>query len=861
MPSSHRLHLAWLRLALLFVLGCFLALQTGLLMRATREHDQGRFGPQPVLPAFPYLGITFVPTGLAPDALDQELARLADLGFGWVRVRLAWEEIEPQPGQWQWDTADTLVGASTRAGLEPVLVLDGSPAWARAAYDQTGADAALAPPADFDDFARFAAAVATRYAPQMRVYQVWDEPNISPHWGTRHVEPVAYARLLKAAANALRAADPDAYILLAALAPTADRGHTAQDEVYFLQRLYAAGAAPYFDAVAIQPFGFGTHPQDTRQHRTVLNLRRAVLVRRAMVAAGDGNTPIWLVRYGWNRAHNSPWGTVTPQHQAAFAEAALAWAYQEWPWVAAQGWAAHAPALAADTPLSGFSLTPDLASTFQAWSRSAAQQPYRPVPQPAPRWPLAGQWGILAAVTAIWAWRVYAAARQVPWQALRDRYLTLPLPVQWALWAALGMVYWLAAWPPLIAVCWVVAALLIAAQPIWGPGWTLALLPFHAQHKELSLVDTIWAIPPAYAALACSLPGLWINRQTLRRGWTTIRTLDRWWGLAAGWAGVALLGAWDVWHWPGYAEGLVELVLIPLAIFALLRTWPMCRTHWLALAAALWIGGMAAALMGLGEWLRGGGTTADGLLRLVGPTFSPNHTALYLERTLFLGVGLGLAAWGSRRVVLLAATGIMALALLLTGSRGALLLGVPAGIATLIALRPTILPAVLRRVRRLPRMAWIGGLLAAAALAWVLAPRLSNRASVDERLAVWTLTLAIWRDHWWTGTGPGGFYWRFPAYLPVDSSLDPNLRHPHMIWLEMAAQGGLAGLAWLLWALAASVHWLWVQRARLTWPQIGLVAGLAAGLAHAQVDAFLTLPDLAAWNWAAIALILACDKR
>ncbi|MEZ4618182.1 MAG: hypothetical protein R2867_22075 [Caldilineaceae bacterium] len=46
-------------------------------------------------------------------------------------------------------------------------------------------------------------------------------------------------------ATAIRGADPNALILSAALAPTRDRGHTAIDEVYYLQRLYAAGAAPY----------------------------------------------------------------------------------------------------------------------------------------------------------------------------------------------------------------------------------------------------------------------------------------------------------------------------------------------------------------------------------------------------------------------------------------------------------------------------------------------------------------------------------------------------------------------------------------------------------------------------------------
>ncbi|MEZ4612398.1 MAG: hypothetical protein R2838_19515 [Caldilineaceae bacterium] len=42
---------------------------------------------------------------------------------------------------------------------------------------------------------------------------------------------------------------------------------------------------------------------------------------------------------------------------------------------------------------------------------------------------------------------------------------------------------------------------------------------------------------------------------------------------------------------------------------------------------------------------------------------------------------------------------------------------------------------------------------------------------------------------------------------------------------------------------------------RNVWLAAGLLAGLAAGFAHGQVDAFLTLPDLAGWNWVALALL------
>ena len=105
--------------------------------------------------------------------------------------------------------------------------------------------------------------------------------------------------------------------------------------------------------------------------------------------------------------------------------------------------------------------------------------------------------------------------------------------------------------------------------------------------------------------------------------------------------------------------------------------------------------------------------------------------------------------------------------------------------------------------------------------------------------------------------GPEGFWWRFPAYLSLTSEIDPNLRHPHNLWLEFVTSGGLLALAWLLGMLLLIYRWVQSHQDSLTWPQVGLLAGLVAGLAHAQVDAFQALPDLAAWNWVALALLLA----
>ena len=120
-------------------------------------------------------------------------------------------------------------------------------------------------------------------------------------------------------------------------------------EPQFLQALYEAGAAPFFDIVAAKPYGFWSGPEDRRIDRTVLNFSRAVLMRDTMVANGDSDKPIWAVEMGWNAlpagwaGGASPWGTDEEALQSDRTLRALDRARVEWPWLTALALAQFRP--------------------------------------------------------------------------------------------------------------------------------------------------------------------------------------------------------------------------------------------------------------------------------------------------------------------------------------------------------------------------------------------------------------------------------------------------------------------------------------------------------------------------------------
>ena len=301
--------------------------------------------PQPVSDtAMPSLCVNVALEQYDDAALSHALETIDAGGFTWVRQRFPWSEIEPAPGEFQWARWDHIVAETVRQGLQIVAVLDSPPAWAGS-------------PPDPEAFAQFAQALANHYMAQLVYYQVWHNPNLGDAWGGRP-DAYGYTELLSAAAEAIRNADADARIVLGALAPNVETGPQNYAEDLFLEKLYVAGAAPYFDVVALQPYGFDTGPEDRRVDRAVPNFSRPLLARDVMVAHDDGDKAIWATAFGWNSLPAdgeevpSIWGSVNEATQAAHTVAALERAEDEWPWMGVMCLTSYQPRPAAprETP-------------------------------------------------------------------------------------------------------------------------------------------------------------------------------------------------------------------------------------------------------------------------------------------------------------------------------------------------------------------------------------------------------------------------------------------------------------------------------------------------------------------------------
>jgi hypothetical protein len=318
---------------------------------ATPRHPSGNEGSGPAVMASPDYGMQ-VFLFWREEVADRDLKLVKEAGFRWVKQEFAWREIEGLgPGVFDWDKTDRVMDQIDSFGLNVIARVGVQPEWAGGAYPQVG------PPDDYQEFANFLHALATHYRGRIDAYQIWNEPNLAREWGNRPPNPAEYTELLKVAYQTIKAVDPDVYVISAGLAPTTRWDEIAMPDTVFIQGMYDAGAAPYFDLLGAHGAGYKAPPEtdpdvvaddpelnngdpSSRELRRIYCFRHVEDVRAVMVANGDADKRVVLLEFGWTTDHrrDSPytWHSVSDQEQADYLVRAYQYAKENWqPWIAA----------------------------------------------------------------------------------------------------------------------------------------------------------------------------------------------------------------------------------------------------------------------------------------------------------------------------------------------------------------------------------------------------------------------------------------------------------------------------------------------------------------------------------------------
>ena len=248
---------------------------------------------------------------LEPALTSEDFDRMAEANVGTLRFEVSWFGIDPTEasGDLNWSGVDATMTQLAKHGIEPLPFIFGTPIWAANAdgYNCSGGKCVIygvRTPAGLSAWTSFIGELVDRYGPNgqfwaahpelpeqpIEEYQIWNEQNSPSFYGPKP-KPKAFAKLLKAADEAINAADPTADVVLGGMFVSPLQGRKpAQFSYEFLEDLYKVkGAKKTFDGVA-------AHPYAASMGKVI---RQVDLLREAMKKGGDANADLWITEIGW----------------------------------------------------------------------------------------------------------------------------------------------------------------------------------------------------------------------------------------------------------------------------------------------------------------------------------------------------------------------------------------------------------------------------------------------------------------------------------------------------------------------------------------------------------------------------------
>jgi polysaccharide biosynthesis protein PslG len=310
--------------------------------------------------------------------IQRSLQLVREMGADHIVEFFPWAYIERQPGRYDWAQTDKILRHAENQGLQLIARMGFVPRWAQG--DDAGDFAMLnyLPEAAYDDFARFVATFAARYAATVDHLIIWNEPNLAFEWGFQQVDANSYVDLLQVVYEQVKQANPDMIILAGALAPTLEPASSPNglNDLIYLQQMLAAGAADHMDGLAVHTYGF-TQPPQADPSPDVLNFRRAELLHDLLNEYAL-QMPVTITESGWND-HPRWTQAVRPAQRVQYTVDALRYAESNWPWLDQLClWAFRYPAPTYSYPDYYTLVTPDFTLkpiyyALQAYATSAEQ--------------------------------------------------------------------------------------------------------------------------------------------------------------------------------------------------------------------------------------------------------------------------------------------------------------------------------------------------------------------------------------------------------------------------------------------------------------------------------------------------------
>jgi hypothetical protein len=217
-------------------------------------------------------------------SVEGGLSQVKEMGAHWIRRNaLLWSEVEPQLGARNWEAVaglETELRNAAEQGLETILIVRSTPAWAQ---KNPGVSCGPVSQGMLPAFAIFMQDLVERYsaAPyNVKYYELGNEPDIDPSlvkpdnifgcWGDLNAPYYGgqyYADMLKAVYPQVKAANPDAQVVIGGLlldcdptnppeSPAGSGQYADCTPARFLEGILENGGGDFFDVVSFHAYDY-----------------------------------------------------------------------------------------------------------------------------------------------------------------------------------------------------------------------------------------------------------------------------------------------------------------------------------------------------------------------------------------------------------------------------------------------------------------------------------------------------------------------------------------------------------------------------------------------------------------------------
>ncbi len=218
--------------------------------------------------------------------LDRNLDRIKQAGIASIRDEVGWGAVEREKGRLAMpEQFDTYVRRTAASGVNVLLILD----YGNRFYDDGDRPRS---PEGIEGFCRYAEFVVRHFGKQVRLYEIWNEWDISigmPQKYRKGGSAEDYVKLLKAVYPRIKAADPDVLVMAGACT-------SGGVKKGWLEGIVKLGALDFCDAISIHSYNYSDKfPQRGPEACSAWMTGVQEMLRKYK----GSNVPFYVTEMGW----------------------------------------------------------------------------------------------------------------------------------------------------------------------------------------------------------------------------------------------------------------------------------------------------------------------------------------------------------------------------------------------------------------------------------------------------------------------------------------------------------------------------------------------------------------------------------